>query len=145
MYLCFVDESNHGDFYGFVAIMADDHATKSIIDRLNQIVDQAAIDYGIDRTTEIHAHPMFHGRGEWKGVGLRARVSIHQKVIEAVLDEDVTILMRSVNAARLSARQAREHYRVNFPPEQVAFQHILQRADRVAGDNETYALLIADD
>jgi len=67
------------------------------------------------------------------------------KVTEAIAAADVTILLRSVDATRLKARQDRLGYPVKFPPEQVCFQHILQRANRVATARGTHALIIADE
>lgn len=145
MLLCYVDESNQGKFYGFSALLADELATKALTASLNKIVLQAAVDYGIPSTTEIHAHPMFHGREDWRQVPARARVGLFFKVVDAIVAEDVTLLLRSVDEDRLTARQARTRYPVDFPPEQVCFQHILQRADRIAGTRRTHALVIADD
>ena len=142
--LCFVDETNRGDFHGFAALMADEHATKALTDDLNRIMWQVAVDFGIPSTTELHAWPMFHGKEEWATVGARARVGVFYKVVNAVIAQDVTILLRSVSESRLRARQASQNYPVQFPPEQVCFQHILQRADRVAAQKNTYALMIAD-
>lgn len=145
MLLAFVDESNKGDFYGFAAVIADEHATKHLTASLNQLVWQASVDWGIPRTAEIHAHPMFHGQHEWKDVPIRARVGLFFKVVEAIMDEDVCVLLRSVDAARLKERQSRNNYPVDFPPEQICFQHILQRVNMAAQRRDTHALLIADD
>jgi hypothetical protein len=143
--LAFVDESDHGDFRCFAAVVADEVATKELTDRLSAIVHQASVDYGIPVTAEIHGHPLFHGKEDWKAVGHRARAGIHEKVIDAILDTDVTILLRSVSEARLRQRQERSHYPVRFPPEQVCFQHILQRVNKLAEGRGTYALVIADE
>ncbi len=145
MLLCFVDESNEGDFFGFAALVADEHCTKRLTTSLNRLMDQAGVDWGLDRTTEFHAYPMFHGRDEWAAVPTRARVGLFHKVVDAIVAEPVDIILRSVNASRLRERQARNSYPVNFPPEQVCFQHILQRVDRVAKRDNTHALIIADD
>jgi len=145
MLLCFVDESNQGDFHGFAALLADDTSTKSLTGALSAIVSQAAVDYGIPATTEIHGHPLFQGKEAWAGVGARARVNLFNQVISAIVDHDVTILMRAVSESRLRERQSREHYPVQFPPEQVCFQHILQRANDVATRHDTNALVIADE
>lgn len=145
MLLCFVDESDHGDFRGFAAVIADEHATKELTDELNRLMIQASVDYGIPAETEIHGHPLFHGKENWKQVGARARANVHEKVIDAIVAADVAILLRSVSERRLRERQARNNYPIQFPPEQVCFQHILQRADRFAKASNTYALVIADE
>lgn len=145
MLLCFVDESFKGNFYGFAAVLADENTTKALTAGLNKIVRQAAVDWGIPQTAEIHGYPLFHGTDDWTGVSVRARIGIMQKVVDAITAADVTILMRAVHKGRLERRQANENYPVQFPPEQVCFQHILQRADFIARRQATHALIIADE
>lgn len=145
MLLAFVDESDRGDFRCFAAVVASDSTTKALTDSLNAIVRQASIDYGVSRTAEIHGHPLFHGKDDWKDVGPRARAGIHEKVVDAILATDATILLRSVSEARLHQRQMQSNYRVRFPAEQVCFQHILQRINRLAERAGAYALVIADE
>lgn len=142
--LCYVDESVQHHFHGFAGVMADEFATRSLTARLNKIMAQASVDFGIPATTELHAHPLFHGKQDWAQVPTRARVGVFIKTIDAVVSEDVTLLLRWVHEERLRVRQARENYRVNFPPEQVCFQHLLQRANKVAETQDTHALVIAD-
>lgn len=144
MLLAYVDESNRGNFYGFAALVADEHATKSLTADLNAIVQQASIDFGIPATTEIHAHPLFHGSEGWALVPPRARVAIYRQIIEAICRHDVLFILRHVDSKRLLQRQESRRYPVRFPAEQVCFQHILQRVDRVAQARDTHALLIAD-
>lgn len=145
MLLAFVDESDRGDFHGFGAVIADGAATRALTDALNAIVLQASIDFGVSPTAEIHGHPLFHGNEDWSGVGARARARIHEQVIDAILAADVTILLRAVSAARLRAHQERANFATRFPPEQVCFQHILQRVDKLAKRRGEFALVIADE
>ena len=145
MLLCFVDESFKGSFYGFAGVIADEHATKDLTRKLNAIMQQVAVDWGIPETTEVHGYPLFHGKEAWSAIGVRARVGIFEKVTRAIVGSDVKILLRSIHSDRLAERQARESYPVNFPPEQVCFQHILQRVDAAAKRADTYALMIADE
>ena len=145
MLLSFVDESNHGDFHGFAAVVADEYSTKSLTGTLNAIMRHAGVDWGLDCTTEFHAYPMFHGKEVWSAVPARARVGLFHKVVDAIVDEPVVLILRSVNETRLRERQTKNYYPVNFPPEQVCFQHILQRVDRVARRDTTHALIIADE
>ncbi|WP_448222526.1 DUF3800 domain-containing protein [Gordonia iterans] len=145
MLLAFVDESDHGDFRCFAAVVADEDATKQLTDRLTELMAQASRDYGIPSSTELHAHPMFHGKEAWAAVGQRARANLHEKVIDAILDADVTLLLRHVSEQRLRERQDRRGYPDRFPPEQVCFQHILQRVDKIATSRGEYALVIADE
>lgn len=145
MLLCFVDESHEGDIYAFGAVLADEHATKDLTASLTRIIDQASVDYGIARSAEIHSYPLWHGRDDWDGVPTRARASVFRQTVQAIAASDVTVLMRGVSLSRLARRQQSENYPVDFPPEQVCFQHILQRANAVAQIRNDYALIIADE
>ncbi|MBT0567690.1 DUF3800 domain-containing protein [Williamsia sp. CHRR-6] len=145
MLLAFVDESDQGDFHCFGAVLADENATKQLTERLNSLMRRACFDYGIPQNTEFHAHPMFHGKDAWQTVGQRARANLHEKVVDAIVESDVSLLLRHVSRKRLADRQDRKGYPERFPPEQVCFQHVLQRIDRVAQARSTYALVIADE
>lgn len=145
MLLAFVDESDRGDFRCFAAVVASESTTKELTDSLNAIVRQASVDFGVAPTAEIHGHPLFHGKDDWKDVGPRARAGIHEKVVDAILATDAAILLRSVSEGRLDQRQRQMNYPVKFPAEQVCFQHILQRVNRLAERHGTYALVIADE
>lgn len=145
MLLCFVDESFKGDFYAFSALIADQHATRELTLALNQLVDQVAVEWGISRQSEIHAYEIFHGVGAWDEIPARARVRVFEASLKAVIDADVRIYLRAVNSRRLAERQAHQNYPVNFPADQVCFQHILQRANGFAKRHGEYALVIADE
>ncbi|WP_213816166.1 DUF3800 domain-containing protein [Glaciihabitans sp. dw_435] len=145
MLLCFVDESFKDDFYGFAGVIADEYATKDLTQRINSVMRQVSVDWGIPDSTEVHGYPLFHGKEAWQPIGARARVGIFEKLVNAIVESDVQLLLRSIHKERLARRQASESYPVNFPPEQVCFQHILQRVDRVARARDTHALVIADE
>jgi len=110
MLLSFVDESNHGDFHGFAAVVADEYSTKSLTGTLNAIMRHAGVDWGLDCTTEFHAYPMFHGKEVWSAVPARARVGLFHKVVDAIVDEPVVLILRSVNETRLRERQTKNYY-----------------------------------
>lgn len=144
MLLCFVDESFKADFYGFGAVMADAEQTRALTAHVHGIV--AALDgYGVAPRTEIHAHPLFHGKDAWTGVPPRVRAKVFIDVVDAVRASGATVLLRGVRPERLRRHQDARAYPDRHAPEQVAFQHLLQRADRTAAANETYALVIADE
>jgi len=145
MRLCYVDESCTADFYGFAAVVADAHQTMLLTKRMNEIVAALDGDYGIGRATELHAYPMFHGKEAWSDVPVRVRVRAFEQVIDAVQEAGVDLLLRAVHCGRLRERQARSRYPEFHPPEQVAFQHLLQRIDEIALRDRTHALVIADE
>ncbi|MBT2501788.1 DUF3800 domain-containing protein [Curtobacterium sp. ISL-83] len=144
MLLCFVDESFKDDLYGFGAIVADADQTHWLTQRLHEVVAPLAA-FGIDGRTEIHAHPIFHGKGRWDAVPPRARVKVFIDVVDAVRAAGATVLLRAVPPAALARYQETRALPDRFPPEQVAFQHLLQRLDQLAATRATRALVIADE
>jgi len=143
--LCFVDESFKADFYGFGGLLADGMETKALTAKLNDIMSRAWQDFGIPHGTELHAHPMFHGKDAWADVPTRVRINIFEQVIDAVTESSVTMLLRAVRPKKLEERQISKGYPDRHPPEQVCFLHILQRVHAVAEQQETQALIIADE
>jgi hypothetical protein len=145
--LAYVDESFKRAFYGFGAVIADEYQTKELSRRVDEIVLTAAREHGgpINRRTEVHAHPVFHGKGDWVDLPPRVRVGIFDQVVAAVRETDVRVVLRGVDPERLRTRQAYARYREDHPPEQVAFQHLLQRIDALALRRNTHALVIADE
>ena len=104
MLLCFVDESFKADFYGFGAVMADAEQTRALTAHVHGIV--AALDgYGVAPRTEIHAHPLFHGKDAWIGVPPRVRAKVFIDVVDAVRASGATVLMRGVRPERLRRHQ----------------------------------------
>lgn len=145
MLLCFVDESCHADFYGFAAVVADEHQTVWLTQRLNEIGVELSEEHGLHPKTEIHAYPIFQGREAWAGLPPRVRVRVFEQVVDAVHAAGVTVLLRAVDSVRLQARQAQSRYPEWHPPEQVAFQHLLQHINIVTERQQTHALVIADE
>jgi hypothetical protein len=142
--LCFVDESFKRDLYGFGAVVADALQTRAIAARVQGVVSALA-EFGIEGAAEVHAHPIFHGKGIWSEVPPRVRIKVSIEVVDAVRESGATVLLRGVPPTRLRRYQETRGFQERHPPEQVAFQHLLQRLDRLAGNQETHALVIADE
>ncbi|MEG8034989.1 DUF3800 domain-containing protein [Sphingomonas sp. LR61] len=75
----------------------------------------------------------------------RVRVKVFLDVVEAVVASGATVLLRGARLEQLRRYQDTRGFRDRHTPEQVAFQHLLQRVDRRAGDLEMHALVIADE
>lgn len=142
--LCFVDESFKPDLYGFGAVIADDRQTRWLTGRVHEIV-AGLEEHGVDASAELHAHPAFHGKDEWATVPLRVRIKVFQDVADAVVASGAVVLLRGVDPESLRRHQERRNYPDRHGPEQVAFQHLLQRVDQLAGAGDTHALVIADE
>lgn len=144
MLLCFVDESFKSEFYGFGAVVADGDQTRALTMRMNALVEGLA-EYEVEPRTEIHAHPVFHGKGTWERVPPRVRVKVFLDVVEAVRDVGATVLLRGVPLPALRRLQDVRQYAERHSPEQIGFQHVLQRVDEIAKRRGQHALVIADE
>jgi len=89
---------------------------------------------------ELHGHEIFHAKGAWSAVPVRARVGIFDDVIEAVAAQDVRVITRAMDVVGQQARYTRCD-----PPHNVVLQHLLERIDEYAADRGEYALVIADE
>lgn len=86
MLLCFVDESDQGNFHGFGGLMADEHATKAITGPLNRIMRQFAVDWASTGIRSLTANR--------NGKHVPVRMGAFHKGFEAILAEDVGRLAR---------------------------------------------------
>lgn len=145
MLVAYVDESYSRSFFCFAAVVADAGAIRHLSDRLDELMQVATHDFGLSPSTEIHGYPIFHGKDDWLGVGVRARIWVFERAIEAILETGVTLLLRGTDTRRLQQRQRDRGYPDVFSRERIVFQHILERIDQVAASQDTYALVIADD
>jgi hypothetical protein len=142
--LCFVDESFKSNFYGFGAVVADEEQTRTLTTRMNDIVSPL-VEYGVEQRAEVHAHPVFHGKGAWEQVPPRVRVKVFIDVVDAVRTSGATVLLRGVPLDSLRTLQDARRYRERHTPEQVGFLLLLQRVDELASRRGEYALVIADE
>lgn len=145
MLVAYLDESYSKAFLCFAAVIADENAIRMLSNQLDDLMSAATMDFGVRHGAEIHGYPMFHGKDDWAGVGARARVWTFERTIDVILASNATLLFRGTYSDRLLAWQRDQGYANRHSREQVCFQHILERIDGVAHQQETYALVIADD
>jgi hypothetical protein len=143
--VAYLDESHSRSFFCFAAVIAGAEAIRSLSAQLDELMAGAARDFGIAPGAEIHGYPMFHGKGDWQVLGDRARAWVFERVIDAIVAADVTLVLRGTDSARLQERQKLRGYPDRHTREQVCFQHVLERIDQVAESQGTYALVISDE
>lgn len=146
MLLAFCDETERENFFGFATLIANEHATKALTASLTKVMENACWAYDIEPwMPEFHGQPLFQGRGAFQKLEPRVRVGLYQKVIDAIVAEDVLIVLRSVYKDRLTAYQDRMGYANRQPPEEVCLRFLMQRINMIAKSADTHALLIADE
>lgn len=145
MLIAYMDESHSKSFFCFAAVIADATAIRFLSREMDALIALAAEECGVNSSAELHGYPICHGKGDWAGVGGRARAWIYERAVAAVLDSNATILLRGTRSSHLLERQRSRGYPKYHTREQVCFQHILERIDQVAGRQDSYALVVADE
>jgi hypothetical protein len=138
--LAYVDESSTKTWYTMAALLVDGPAAVALTEALDRVATAAATAYGLSRGVELHGHEIFHGKGEWSGVPVRARVGVFDDVIEAVAGQDVHVIARAMDILGQRARYNRPER-----PHTVVLQHLLERVDECVTNLGEYALVIADE
>jgi hypothetical protein len=138
--LTYVDESYTTEWFAIAALLVDGPAAIALTTELDRIASMAAGAYGLGADIELHGHEIFHGRGAWNGVPVRARIGIFDDVIEAISVQDIRIIARAMDVVGQNTR-----YQKPDPPYQIVLRHLLERIDECAVRGNDYALVIADE
>jgi len=138
--LTYVDESYTDDWFTMAALLVDGPAAVALTEALDRVATAAAAAYGLDAGVELHGHEIFHAKGAWSDVPVRARVGAFDDVIEAVAGQDVRVIARAMDVVGQRARYNRPD-----PPHTVVLQHLLERVDEYVTSLGEYALVIADE
>lgn len=143
--LCYVDESDQGNYFAFAGIMLKPGAVSELSRELDEVVRAATCAFDVSPHAELHAHPIFHGKDDWSALPPRARVDVFTKVVSTSLVHSERILLRAVNRSALARRQNRRGYPEAHSAERVCLTHILQRANIIAEARQSHTLVIADE
>lgn len=139
----FIDESERDqDYYFLGALVCNENQAAYI----TAMFDALLVEYGetfpaIGPATELHAHRIMAGRGPWKNVPIRARISLFTRCLAVIADSGACFHVEGVDRNRLAARA----YRTEFPPREIALTYLLERVDTCASRKRTLARLIADE
>jgi hypothetical protein len=141
MLFAFLDESYTDQRYYIGAVVVP-------VDNLNDLsnavksTQEYAEGFGIAPKTELHAHRIMNGTGEWKALHgqHRAALAIYRRALANITVLPITILARGVDVGRLNAR-----YSYPQPPYHVTLQHLLERIDEHARRRKEQVTVIADE
>lgn len=145
MLVAYVDESFTQSFFCFAGVVAGEHAIKDLSAKLDDLMVGAARNHGLSSNAEIHGSPLFQGKGVWSGLAPRVRVWLFERIVDAILESDVALLLRGVHTHRIREHQSLHDHTGRFSREHVCFEYLLQTIDHLASAHNTHALVIADD
>lgn len=145
MLLAYADESySQGwDYYWIAALVCPEDVVGPLSNALDDVVTKAADNYsGIGTRAELHGHALLHGKDDWAPLQpmIRSRIGIYNDAFDAISSYDVQIMIRGVHVPRLNERYIHPHH-----PHTVVLQHLLERIDTYAEQQEQPALVIADE
>jgi hypothetical protein len=141
--LTYLDESYTKDFYLIAAVLVPDTRARGLALALDKVVAEAADDFSVGEEAELHAHDIFAGKHDWRKMApmVRARIGVYDKALQAIAEHDVSIVIRSVNVARLSRRYPEGHDH----PHSIVLTHLIERVDEYVAARDERTILIADE
>jgi hypothetical protein len=139
--LTYVDESYTKDRYYLAGVAVHHDAMRSLENAISTVVKDASVAYpGVRESSELHGHPLFHGKEDWEKLAPRQRISVYNKVFAAIASHDVKIFLRGLDIPSQHRRYIRPD-----PPHSVVLQHLLERVNSYAASTGQAALIIADE
>jgi hypothetical protein len=104
--LAYVDESYDRDWYAMAALLTGGFAAVALSAELDRVAAAAATAYNLSKDVELHGHEIFHAKGAWTDVPIRARIGVFDDVIEAVAAQDVRVIARATDMVGQRLRYA---------------------------------------
>ncbi|WP_109508248.1 DUF3800 domain-containing protein [Nocardioides speluncae] len=141
MLLTYVDESYTKERYYIAGLAVHHDAIRSLESELAGVVTKARRTCrGVTAGSELHGHPLFHGKEDWAQLQPRQRIGVYGDALQAIADHDVRIFLRG-----LDIPAQRKRYGRPIPPHDVVLQHLLERVNGYAARTDQAALIIADE
>ncbi|WP_367948754.1 DUF3800 domain-containing protein [Rathayibacter sp. VKM Ac-2857] len=140
MLTAYLDESYTDERY-YVAAFLIDEADNPALDAARARMSIFLKGFGVEPSTELHAHSLMTGRDGFEPVArqVRARIRIYQQWMNELAALPARVIVRGVDVTRLNAR-----YKYPDPPHQVALQHTLEAIDRCARQHGKQVRIVAD-
>jgi len=143
MLLAYLDESDDKNNYYVTALVIKDSDLLTISNKFDKLVEfaSARID-GVLTNAELHGYDLAWGSGDWSALKGRVKIcaAIYERAIDIIASCDVKIASRGVNMPALRAR-----YKTEVDFHSIALTFVLERIETIATNNETVALVIADE
>lgn len=123
----FIDESEKNTSHYFLgALVITQQLYWSLAEKMTVIHDQVLRDYPMLPTDfEFHGWEFMSGKKEWRGVPIRYRVGIMNKILTAVAESGGCVHIEGIDCAKHAARR----YKHEFPPREIAFNYLFERID----------------
>jgi hypothetical protein len=145
MFFAYVDESyrDPGDRYFMSGVVCTEQQVWYLNRDLDAIMERLSRQYALGSDAEIHGYDIWNGVNDWRAMkGQWAALgAAFVEILEAIVKNSSYVLWRGVSVPS----QIERGYRNIWPPEQVSFQHLLERIEEVAGLNTVAALVIRDE
>jgi hypothetical protein len=138
--LAFVDESYTPAEFHLGAVVVDARAARLIENGLDSLLRDYSGKFGLSEHTELHGHPLFQGRDEWREVPTRVRINIYRRAMAVVGSSGASIVLRGMDIERQQRRYLRPD-----PPHEVVLGHLLERVNAYAREHDLWALVLADE
>ena len=143
MLLAYIDESYDRDEYWLTALVVPNDVALQLQNRLDEIVRDATLNFGVPLAAELHGHPLLHAKDAWEPMKqpVRARINVYGAALRAIANcEGIQIVMAGIDIARVNRR-----YTTPPHPHTEALDQLAQSVNSLATERGTDFLAIADE
>lgn len=130
------DESYTQELFFLGCAVAEEENWERVDQKLIQLLDQQKKCYDLPEEAELHAHEILGGAGKWKPLRGKHREAgnIIKRALTILREEDVKLIFRGIDIARLNAR---------YKPSSRATRNIQQagRNQQVRASGPAYTVL----
>lgn len=84
IHTAYIDESQGDGYYWFLAAVVTPAVETQLRKAWVELTDDLRVKYGLTATPEIHAYDIFHGKGPWRGMHARQRVSVFHRALGVI-------------------------------------------------------------
>jgi hypothetical protein len=138
----YMDESFNDAEFWVTGLVVPEAQAVALERALDQVVVNAAADYGVDPGTELHGYQLMSGKGDWATLHPlpRARIAVLNDALTAIAN--TSGLRAFSNGLLIEALKRR--YVDPHPPRQVLIGYVAQRCHGLLRDGEVLALFVDD-
>lgn len=141
--LTYLDESYDKGEYWMTGLCCPSDSILKLEVELDDVVDNAARDYGVSEDAELHGNAIVHGKDDWAPMAklVRARIGVYSDALDAIAAAPgVQVFQCGLDIERHRARYANPWH-----PHSVVLSNVLQRVDGYAKAMDLPVLTIADE
>ncbi|MCR9214901.1 MAG: DUF3800 domain-containing protein [Proteobacteria bacterium] len=140
MYLLYYDEVKYDppnqDSFWLGGVCVEHSLVMEIENQLNEISQEAFTSPVLSKETEFHGIDVCRGKGNFKGFEFEDRMEILEKLLAVLARDEIKRIYVRILPANI--------VKTGDPPEEIAFMYLVENADLIFKENDSYGMLFGD-